>query len=369
MYRKTWMEINLDEIKENFQHCANICKKRIIAVLKADGYGCGDHFVAKAVIEAGADMLAVSSLDEAIMLRNEQYNGPLLIFGPTEPEDCDTLIANNISVTAFSMEWIEQVLHQNPKGLKIHLKHDTGMNRIGFKTKEDLKLAFDKLKNAGCNMEGIYTHFYCADVSKELTLSQFHAFEEAVHYLNYSFAWIHCDNSDATVSFQDPLSNACRVGESFFGISAFEKLKHPISLYTEVAMVKVVPSLETIGYGATYQTSDDEIIATLPIGYADGFVRANSGRNVYIDGQFCKIVGRVCMDQIMIKLEKEVPVGTKVEIFGEHIPFEEMAEDLHTIPDEIISLISDRVPRVYTSHGEIVAEINAKSIKSKHVSI
>lgn len=370
MYRNTWMEINLDQIEENFKHCAEICGKKMIAVLKADAYGCGDSYVAKAVIEAGAQMLAVSSIDEALMLRNEHYDGPLLILGATDPCDVPTLIANNISTAAFSTTWVEEVVKQNPKGLKVHLKVDTGMNRIGFKKLDDLQVAFQKLKDAGCVMEGIFTHFCCADSMMEMTLTQYHAFEKAVKFLDYPFEWIHCDNSDATVSFKDSLSNACRLGISLYGVSSYDKtLKYPISLHTKVAMIKTVPALETIGYGATYQTTTDEIIATLPIGYADGFIRANSGRKVYVDGQFAKVVGRVCMDQIMVKLEKEVPIGTEVEIFGEHINIEKMAAELGTIPYEIICLISGRVTRTYIWHNEKLGEENTKLLKSKDVSI
>lgn len=370
MYRHTWMEINLDKIAENFKHCADICGKKMIAVIKADAYGCGDSFVAKAVLEAGAQMLAVSSVDEALMLRNENYNGPILILGASDPIDCHILIEKNISTAAFSMQWVDEIVKQNPIGLKVHIKVDTGMNRIGFKSLADLKIALDKLKNAGCILEGIFTHFCCADSNAEMTLTQYQAFEEAVKFLDYPFEWIHCDNSDATVSFKDPISNACRLGISLYGISSYEKnLKYPVSLYTTVSMIKKVPALQTIGYGATYKTQEDEWIATLPIGYADGFLRINGGRSVYVDGQYAKIVGRICMDQTMVKLEKEVPVGTTIEIFGEHINLEDMARDLHTIPYEILCLISGRVTRTYIWHNEKLGEMNTKLIKSQNVSI
>lgn len=369
MYRKTWMEINLDAMVENIKRCIELSGKKMIAVLKADASGCGDSFVAKAALEAGAKMLAVSSLDEAIRLRNEHYTGPLLVFGPTEPEDCSILIRKDISVAAFSPEWTNAITKFDIHGLKIHLKVDTGMNRIGFQTIVDLKKAFHQLQDAGCIMEGIFTHYYCTETDDEVTQRQYELFKKAVDALQYSFPWIHCDNTDATVTFKDPLTNACRVGGALFGICAFEPFKQPIALYTEVAMVKKVPSLQTIGYGATYQTSEEEIIATLPIGYADGLIRENTGRNVYIDGQYCKIVGRICMDQIMVKLEKEVPVGTKVEIFGKHINIEDMATDLNTIPDEIISVLSDRITRTYFFHGKQIAEINAKEIKSHMLTI
>lgn len=366
MYRNTWMEVNLDAIADNVRRIHDICGKKIIAVLKADAYGCGDNHVAKAVLEAGAEMIAVSSLDEAFMLRNEGYDGEILILGATDPGDAGRMIAARISTAAYSMDWIREVLKQDPVGLKVHLKVDTGMNRIGFKDQTSLQEAFDLLYAAGCSMDGIFTHFYCADTSKELTQQQFDRFASAVKSLAYPFQWIHCDNSDATVFFRDDLSNACRLGVSMYGISSYlDDLRHPISMYSQVIMTKQVKAGETIGYGAAYTAEKDELIATIPIGYADGFIRANRGRHVWIDGQYAEVTGNVCMDQIMVRLEKDVPVGTPVEIFGSHIHLEQMAEELHTIPYEVICLISGRVTRTYIWHGESLTEENARIIKSE----
>ena len=365
MYRNTWMKVNLDEITENVRTLKNICQKKIIAVLKADAYGCGDSHVARAVLEAGADMLAVSSLDEALMLRNEGYDGELLILGATDPVDTAVMIENNISVPAYSPEWAQAVCLNNPKGLKVHMKVDTGMNRIGFKNNEDLKKAFDALKEAGCEIEGIFTHFCCADFDEVFTNMQYDRFREAVEMLDWPFKWIHCDNSDATVWFRDPLSNACRIGISIYGINTYRHdLHYPISLHTTVTMVKKIRAGEKIGYGATYKAKRDEIIATLPIVYADGFIRANKGRKVYCDGMMCEVTGNVCMDQTMIRLDHEVPCGTVVEIFGPHIHLEDMAAELNTIPYEIICLISGRVTRSYIWKGKEESEENARLLKS-----
>ena len=370
MYRNTWMEVNLDAVEYNVRRLKEICGKKIIAVLKADAYGCGDSHVAKAVLAAGADMLAVSSLDEALMLRNEGYDGELLILGATDPEDTKIMIENNISVPAYCPEWAEKVLKHNPAGLKVHMKVDTGMNRIGFKNQEELKMAFDRLKEAGCLMEGIFTHFCCADFDEIFTNLQFDRFRDAVELLNYPFKWIHCDNSDATVWFKDPISNACRIGISIYGINTYcDDLRHPVSLHTTVTMVKKVKPGEKIGYGSTYTARKEEIIATLPIGYADGFIRANKGRSVWCDGMMCEVVGNVCMDQVMIRLEHAVPLNTPVEIFGPHIHLEDMAADLNTIPYEIICLISGRVTRTYIWHSEEETEENARLLKSAVITV
>ncbi|MBR2067286.1 MAG: alanine racemase [Solobacterium sp.] len=366
MYRNTWMEVNLDAIKDNVIRSKEICRKRIIAVLKADAYGCGDSHVARAVLSAGAEMLAVSSMDEALMLRNEGYEGKILILGATEKEDVELLIKEKISVAAYSAAWVDSITKQNCVGLQFHLKIDTGMNRIGFKTIEEAKWALESLLNAGCIAEGIFTHFACADQKDQVeTNKQFTRFKEVYEALNYNFPWIHTDNSDATLSFKDELTNACRIGISMYGVNNYDiSLRYPISLHTKVIMVKEVDEGERIGYGLTYQAKKKEYIATLPIGYADGFVRKNQGRCVYIDGQYCEVVGRVCMDQVMVRLEKEVPIGTDVEIFGPHIHLEKMAEELDTIPYEVICLISGRVTRTYIWEGENLEE-NARILKSE----
>jgi alanine racemase len=202
------MEVNLDAIADNVRRIHDICGKRIIAVLKADAYGCGDNHVAKAVLEAGAEMIAVSSLDEAFMLRNEGYEGEILILGATDPEDASRMIEADISPAAYSMEWVRSVIEHKPAGLKVHLKVDTGMNRIGFKDNAEIRQAIHDLTEAGAAVEGIFTHFACADTDPEFTKGQFERFRRAVEEADHSFRWIHCDNSEATLSFKDDLSNA-----------------------------------------------------------------------------------------------------------------------------------------------------------------
>ena len=365
MLRNTWMEVNLDDVAFNVRKLKETCGKKIITVIKADAYGCGDKYVATAALEAGTDMFAVSSEDEAFILRNEGFLQPILILGATNPESVSMLIENSISTAAYSMEWIEKIIEKDCAGLRVHLKVDSGMNRIGFQTKEELKKGFDLLKEHGCIVEGIFTHFSCADTDIDFTNRQYAKFREAVEFLQYPFQWIHCDNSDATVFFKDSLTNACRIGVSLYGINTYDhELHYPVSLKTRVILCKHVSEGDKIGYGATYTAQGDEIIATLPIGYADGFIRANQGRKVYIDGSLCEVTGRVCMDQCMVKLDHEVPFDTEAEIFGAHINIEDMAKELHTIPYEILCLISPRVTRRYIFHGKELKEENARIITS-----
>ena len=359
MYRKTWLEVNLDAIYDNVRDIKKICNKKFIAVLKADAYGCGDNQVAKACLDAGADMIAVSSLDEAVILRNKGYDGELFILGVVDPSEVSVLIRYDIATAVVSPLWAQQVCHENCRGLKVHLACDTGMNRIGMKDICTLHQCADMLKEHGCLVEGIFTHFCNTDkADRSYTDHQFEKFREAVTSFSEPFRWVHCDNSDATIFFKDDISNACRVGISLYGISPYkDDLKPAVSLYSEVFMTKAVKKGESIGYGWTYTSDQDELIGTCPIGYADGFIRKNQGRKVYVDGMYCEIVGRVCMDQCMIRLEHDVKPGTVVEIFGSHISLEKMADELNTIPYEIICLINSRVTRKYIYHGREICEV------------
>lgn len=361
MYRKTWFEIDLDAVIKNVRTIKRKTGKKFIAVLKANAYGCGDKEMANAVLDAGADMIAVSSTEEALILRQENISCPILILGATSKEDLPLLIENHITVTAYSLSWIEEMLQEEHDGLTVHLKVDTGMNRIGFKSIEELQSALSLLQENHIKVEGIFTHFACADSSREMTDRQFLKFTEAVQALSYPFEYIHCDNSDASLSYEEPFSNAVRVGISLYGISSvYEGLEPALSLYTKIFHVKTVQPNETIGYGATYTTSKEEIIATIPIGYADGFVRKNQGRKVYAEGTYAEVVGRVCMDQTMLKLPAYRPIGTTVEIFGPHIPLEKMAQELETIPYEIICLLNSRVTRTYIRDSKQICESNLR---------
>lgn len=362
MLRKTWMEIDLDNLHHNCRYFIEHTHKKLIAVIKANGYGCGDEQVAKVALEAGACMLAVSSLDEAMALRNCGITAPILILGYVEPQDASLLIAHDIATSAVSLEWVKELVKQDVALLKVHLKVDTGMNRIGIKDIEELKMAYDMLKDANVNVEGIFTHYACSDQQPQIkTDAQFAAFKAAYDALGVNFTYVHCDNSDAALTYPEDLTNTIRAGIGIYGYSSYPSgLKGVVSLYTTIINVKTVHPDETIGYGATYTCNEEEIIATLPIGYADGFIRRNSGRKVYVDGHYVPIVGRICMDQCMIKLPLKLPVGTIVELIGEHVAIEEMANDLDTIVHEIITNFNERLTRRYIKNGQEYLIVNKR---------
>lgn len=363
-YRDTWAEINLDVIRENLTALKQHTNKAVFAVLKANAYGHGDYWVAKTAMECGASLVAVAHLDEALALRRQGFYDEILLLGHIRETDLSLAAAHRISLTVISLAWAKKAVALNPdlSKLKFHLKADTGMNRIGMKTSGELKEAIRLIESAHGTIEGIFTHYACAD-SEDLSHAQkqLDQFNHLLDEVDHPFKWIHCENSAAVLGFEDERSNACRIGIAMLGIAPINSqlpLKPALSLYSRLTCVKKIRQGESVGYGATFIADKDCFIGTMAIGYADGLLRENQGRCVIVDGEEAEIVGRVCMDQCMIKLNREVEVGTKVEIISNNMPVERMAKELHTIPYEIYCILSDRIPRVIYSYGQQIAIIN-----------
>jgi len=370
-YRDTWAEIHLDYLKENVLSVRNHLPKNvdIFAVVKANGYGHGDVQVAKTALEAGAHGLCVAFLDEALVLRRSGIDVPILVLGASRPEDASIAAMNNISLTVFQKDWLEKaILTLNNHMLSVHVKCDTGMGRIGIRDKQELKEMVDFIEENGHFVfEGIFTHFATADeLNTDYYEMQLHQFTEMVDALDKKPRYIHCANSAASLRFTQTGFNAVRLGIAMYGLTPSEEindlipfpLKEVFSLRTKIVHVKKLPPGESISYGATYQTKKEEWIATLPIGYADGWIRKLQGQVVLVDGNEAPIVGRICMDQCMIKLPYYLPIGTTVTLIGKQdslfISVNDIARKLETINYEIPCTISNRIPRIYIKNGEIV---------------
>lgn len=369
-FRDTWIEVNLDHIYENVA----MMKKQIsddvklFAVVKADAYGHGAEQVAKTAVEAGADYLAVAFLDEALSLRHKGITVPILVLGAIGPENAAIAAENNVTVTVFQEAWIQlAVLGLTASSpLKVHIKCDTGMGRIGVRTKQELNYIEKQLRQSDkFDLEGIYTHFATAD---ELDINyyekQFAKFDSMLNSLEQRPRLVHAANSAASLRFPKAYFNAVRMGISMYGLSPSQEmkellpypLKEAMALKTKIVHVKRMEPNESVSYGATYKTSEEEWIATLPVGYADGWIRKLQGQDVLVQEKKAEIVGRICMDQCMIRIPEPYPIGTEVILFGEGIPVDEIAVKLDTINYEVICMLSSRIPRVYLRNG-VVAEI------------
>ena len=359
MFRESFLEINVDRYQANIAYLKGLNDKNLIAVIKANGYGIIDYIAAKLAKDAGVSFFAVSSLSEALSLRDHDINDEnILILGYVPNEYLKLVKKRNLSIASVSKDYIYGIDKEVLKGLKVHLKIDTGMNRIGL-FKDEVKEVLEYLLANGALVEGIFTHYACSDEADDIfTLRQYNLFKEVLNSLDYKFKYIHTSNTDATVHFKDEVSNYVRCGLGLVGMSSYHTdLKPCIALYTTIINTKTIKEDGAISYGQHYKLNQGDYISTLPIGYADGVIRKNRGRKVYVEDEYAEIVGSICMDQMMIKTKRPHSVRTSVEIFGEHCSIFEMAKDLDTIVYEILTNLSDRLTRVYVNDKHEVVGI------------
>ncbi|WP_010529408.1 alanine racemase [Lentibacillus jeotgali] len=367
MFRSTWAEVDLEAISHNINEMRNRLPGRcgIIAVVKADAYGHGAVEVAKKALSSGAKMLAVALLEEALILREANMTVPILVFGRVLPEDVPTAVNHDITLTCFQKEWIRDVNRLSlPSPVKVHMKWDTGMGRVGLRTEEELKDVTEEIRSCSrVQLTGVYTHFATADAAGfdyfEMQHTRFKQFLSTFESIWQEPVTVHIGNSAASIRFPERMYHYIRFGISMYGLYPSDVLKDEyevdlepaFSLHSRLVHVKKMDPGESISYGATYTTTEEEYIGTIPIGYADGWIRKLQGMDVLVDGKRMPIVGRITMDQSMIKLDKAYPVGTKVTLIGkqgnDEIETDEIAEKLETINYEIPCMISERVPRIY----------------------
>ncbi len=351
MYRNTYVEVNLKNIESNVRSLINkYCGyKYYFGVVKADCYGHNDVKSIEAIIKGGCNYLAVATLEEALEIMKSIKDVPILCLGIVPVEFIEEAINNNITITISNVEYLEKLVTKEHNNLKVHIKINTGMNRLGTNNKKEFNKMYEIIKNSNLILEGIYTHIYNSS-NKEDTIKQFNKFEEMIADVNVSeIPIIHLCASDAMMSYPKlAYANGCRLGIAMYGL--MENKENPLfstfSLHSEVIQINEVEN-GTVGYNGNYKVEGKEKIAVVPIGYADGIIRKNTGRNVYINNKEYKIVGNICMDMLFVKIDSSVKVGDKVTIIKDIGHIEEIAKYLDTIPYEIICSIGKRVPRVY----------------------
>ena len=353
MYRKTFAEINLENLYQNYLNVLEKTSgKKVIPVVKANAYGHGAKKVVDYLVNKGVDYYAVSMVEEALELREKHKDIDILIMGVTHKEDLCDCANNNFTVTISNMDQIDSLMELD-RELKVHIKIDTGMNRLGFKSDVEINDAIVFLKDHHyINLVGIYTHFATADGDFDYYDLQRIRFEEILDYVDYDFEMVHCSNSSSSIKYESSMSYTThtRLGISLYGLTLDEDmdfLKNTYRLCTHIAEIKHLKKGEKLGYGITYEAKEDEIIGVLPIGYADGFIRKNQGGDVEINNKRYKIVGRICMDQMFVKIDESITKKDKVVLFGGIISIDEVAKRLDTINYEIICQITYRVPKIY----------------------
>ena len=378
--RRTWAEIHLDRAAKNLEILKDIISAgntRPACVIKANAYGHGDIQLMKCCQEAGADFFTVSNINEALRLRENGCNGDILILGWTSASYAKILSENNIIQAVLSTEHAQE-LSENAGNdpVRVHIKLDTGMGRIGLLTDDISHCAQEIVKICsmkGLKAEGIFTHFAVADSTAsecmEYTEKQKELFYNAVskaQQMGASFKEIHCLNSAATLLHYDSRSTLARLGIILYGLKPDISLDIPngikpvMELKSVVSYIKTLKKGESVSYGRTFTADRDMTVATIPAGYADGYARLLSGRNtVLINGKKAHGIGRICMDQMMVDITDipDVHEGTEVTLFGtdgnETITPDDLAAIYGTIGYEIICGINPRVPRIYVQNGEI----------------
>lgn len=367
-YRTTWAEVDLGAVKYNFLQTKKLIGKdtSMLVVVKGNAYGHGMVEVSRTLQESGADFLGVATLDEALILRKRRINKPILILGSVLQHELKPAIENNITLTLCHAELakaIDKLASKLNKIARVHIKVDTGMGRIGVWHEE----AFDFVKYVvnlkNIFIEGIYTHFSVAGRDKFFTAYQIDSFTALLEQLRRSgieILYRHAANSIATVNLKKSHLNIVRPGIIIYGMypkKSFSRklhLKPALSLMTRIVFLKKTPAGRSISYGRTYIIQKPTIIATLPIGYADGYGRILSNKaKVLVRGERAPVVGKVTMDQTMIDVGhiEGVSLGDEVVLIGKQgdneIRCEELARLAGTIPYEIVCSITDRVPRRY----------------------
>ena len=379
MNRRTWAEIDLDAAAENIRAIRRItdAKAKVMAVVKADGYGNGYLQMAKTFLENGADMLAVALLQEGIQLRRSGIDAPVLILGTCLSDMLEDLIEYDITPNVYSYETAletSQIAKRKGTTVKIHIKLDTGMSRIGYLVNEETyRSVIDEIikisQLSNIEIEGIFSHFSTSDEADgSYTKLQFERFMKICDGLKAKGLTIplrHICNSAGIMMYPEMHLDMVRPGVILYGMypsDEVDKSRLPLipvmTLKSVITNIKTAESGRGVSYGKEFVTDKPTKIATVPAGYADGYLRgiAKNG-SILVNGEKAPIIGRICMDQCMIDVTNvhNISVGDEVTLFGKDgITIDDIARQLHTINYEVSCTVSRRVPRVYVKNGEVV---------------
>lgn len=386
--KRTWAEIDLDAIETNYKliHAQVNPGTKVCCVIKADGYGHGAERLAQLYESLGADWFAVSNLEEAQQLRAAGAKLPILILGYTPPCRAKELAENNIAQAIVGPDYAEQLSREAVKaGVKVrsHIQVDTGMSRVGFFYQDPARdgESIDRMEQAcrlpGLKPEGIFTHFAVADEGengRSYTRRQFVNFTKAFEQLEQRgihFEIRHCANSAAIFDFPEMQLDMVRPGIILYGLMPSGDIIHKVrlvpalTLKSTVALVKTVPPQTCVSYGRRFTSEQPTVVATVPIGYADGYLRRfYENASMLVHGKRAKIIGRVCMDQLMLDITgiPGVKSGDTVTVIGkdgeESVTADELAGLAGTINYEIVCGIAKRVPRVYKKGGKEIGVLD-----------
>ena len=380
-YSRVCERVDLDAIAYNFQMMkANIKKDvHMIAVIKTDGYGHGAVQIARLL--ENTDYIwgyATATLEEAVILRKHGIQKPILVLGCIFPDQWEEMIQNEVRMTTYTTDMakgVSDLAVRLGKDAYIHIKLDTGMSRLGFQINENSVDAIEEIsKMPGLKLEGLFTHFSKADeTDKKYTDEQIEKYcymQEELKKRGVTFEFYHCSNSAGIIDVPKANMDLVRAGISIYGLYPSEEvrklnvpLKPAMELISHVAYVKTVPAGTPVSYGATYVTDRETRLATIPVGYGDGYPRSLSNKGyVLIHGKKAPICGRICMDQFMVDITDipDVKFGDKVTLIGkdgeEILPVETLSDLSGRFNYEFVCDLGKRIPREYIQNGEVVEQ-------------
>lgn len=381
MYTRVQAEVDLDAIRNNIKEVKRVIKPgtKVMAIIKADGYGHGAIAVAHA-LDSEVSGFGVAAVQEAVNLRNSGIKQMILVLGPTFPEYFDEIVKYDISQTVFTFESArelsDEALRQGKKA-RVHFAVDTGMGRIGFTDNEESVEVIKKIAMLpGIDIEGIFTHYARADEADKTSVNEqirrYSNFVKMVEDAGVHIPIHHASNSAGIIDLPESNFDMVRSGITTYGMYPSEEVKKDVikltpalRLKSHVTFVKTVPAGCGISYGSTFVTTKETRIATIPVGYADGYPRALSGKGrMLIHGQYAPILGRVCMDQTMVDVSDipDVKAGDKVILVGREgdnkITVEELAGLAGSFNYEFVCNLSKRVPRTYFENGKMIGSMD-----------
>jgi alanine racemase len=365
--RPTWAEIDLQALAFNFQTIRALLPKsvRIMAVVKANAYGHGAVAISRKLESLGADYLAVAFLEEGLELRSAGIHLPVLLLNGFWAGQEEQVVRNGFTATVWEGSMVKGLGtagKQLRMKARIHFKIDTGMSRLGVTDKQAVKMLQSYRDSRWTEVEGIFTHLACSDISESretrAQLEMFHRIKEMLAIQGTSFSWNHTANSAGILLYPEAWFDGVRPGLLLYGINPQDAHQVPLrpvlSLKTHILQLKRIKKGTSVGYGASYRVQRSSLIAVLPVGYADGYDRLLSNRGtVLLRGQRVPIAGRISMDLTVIDVTgvNSPQVGDEVVLIGkqgkEEITAKELADLTQTIPYEVFTRISQRVPRIY----------------------
>jgi alanine racemase len=391
MYRNTFVEVDLDAIAENTQTIRKAFDgyEYFFGVLKGSAYGHGEYIV-NTLIENGVNYVAVSTIEEALAVRKFNKTVPILCLIPVDQKHIDTCLDNNLTITIHDLDYaISLSRNKISKKLKVHLKVDSGMHRLGFTSEKDIKVAFEAIQeNKNIQVEGVYTHFATSGIYDPYYNQQVDNFLKIASSIPLNeIPIIHMDRSLTVMSHKKlPFSNGMRIGISLYGFNQLPRassgirgklrtiknklrskilkvhgtsitkniqLRPALSMFSEVIQVKKVKQGSLVGYGETIAKTDMQL-AVVSAGYADGIDLRRTGSYVVINGKRCKVLGSINMNSIIVSVDGKINVGDKVDIISDKISTREVSAHIGTTVYETITSIPSGIPRIYLKNGKLV---------------